>query len=59
MGRACSMPSSRQRAAVVLMDVLGLTSEQAGQALDIRPVTVRVLAARGRATLREALDEER
>jgi RNA polymerase sigma-70 factor (ECF subfamily) len=41
----------RQRAAVVLMDVLDLTSERAAAALGIRPVTVRVLAARARATL--------
>jgi RNA polymerase sigma-70 factor, ECF subfamily len=50
---------ARQRAAVVLLDVLGLSSEQAGEALGIRPVTVRVLAARGRDKLREALDEDR
>lgn len=41
----------RQRAAVVLVDVLDLTSERAGAVLGIRPVTVRVLAARARATL--------
>jgi RNA polymerase sigma factor (sigma-70 family) len=57
--RALAPLPARQRAAVVLMDVLGLSSEQAGDALGIRPVTVRVLAGRGRATLREALDEDR
>jgi RNA polymerase sigma factor (sigma-70 family) len=57
--RALAPLPARQRAAVVLMDVLGLSSEQAGEALGIRPVTVRVLAARGRATLKEALDEDR
>jgi DNA-directed RNA polymerase specialized sigma24 family protein len=41
------------------MDVLELSSEEAGGALGIQPVTVRVLAARGRARLREALDEDR
>lgn len=45
-----SLPA-RQRAAVVLMDVLDLSSERAGAILDIRPVTVRVLAARARARL--------
>jgi RNA polymerase sigma-70 factor (ECF subfamily) len=55
--RALAPLPARQRAAIVLMDVLGLSSEQAGEALAIRPVTVRVLAARGRATLREALHE--
>lgn len=57
--RALAPLPARQRAAVVLMDVLGLTSEEAGDALGIRPVTVRVLAARGRARLREAFDEDR
>ena len=57
--RALAPLPTRQRAAVVLMDVLGLSSEQAGSALGIQAVTVRVLAARGRATLREALDEDR
>ncbi|HEV8420757.1 MAG TPA: sigma-70 family RNA polymerase sigma factor [Actinomycetota bacterium] len=56
--RALAPRPPRQRAAVVLTDVLGLTSEQAGEALGIRPVTVRVLAARGRATLREAFHED-
>ncbi len=45
-----SLPA-RQRAAIVLMDVLDLSSERAGEALGIRPVTVRVLAARARARL--------
>jgi RNA polymerase sigma factor (sigma-70 family) len=54
--RALAPLPDRQRAAVVLMDVLGLSSEQAGDALGIRPVTVRVLAARGRATLKEAME---
>jgi RNA polymerase sigma-70 factor, ECF subfamily len=57
--RALAPLPTRQRAAVVLTDVLGLTSDEAGEALGIRAVTVRVLAARGRATLREALDEDR
>jgi hypothetical protein len=33
------------------MDVLDLSSERAGEILRISPATVRVLAARGRATL--------
>jgi RNA polymerase sigma factor (sigma-70 family) len=41
----------RQRAAIVLMDVLDLSSDRAGEVLGIRPVTVRVLAARARAAL--------
>jgi RNA polymerase sigma factor (sigma-70 family) len=49
--RALGPLPPRQRAAVVLMDVLDLSSERAGEMLRIRPATVRVLAARGRARL--------
>jgi RNA polymerase sigma factor (sigma-70 family) len=49
--RALGPLPPRQRAAVVLMDVLDLSSERAGDMLGISPATVRVLAARGRATL--------
>lgn len=53
--RALAPLPARQRAAVVLTDVLGLTSEEAGSAMGVSAVTVRVLAGRGRTTLREAL----
>jgi RNA polymerase sigma factor (sigma-70 family) len=43
----------RQRAAVVLVDLVGLTSVEAAAALGTRPSTVRVLLARGRQTLRK------
>ena len=46
----------RQRAALVLMDIFGYSSDQAGQILGIRPTTVRQLASRGRVTLRGAAD---
>jgi RNA polymerase sigma factor (sigma-70 family) len=49
--RALATLPPRQRAAIVLVDVLDLTSERAGAVLGIRPVTVRVLAARARAAL--------
>jgi RNA polymerase sigma-70 factor (ECF subfamily) len=49
--RALAPLPPRQRAAVILLDVLDLSSERAGAALGIEPVTVRVLAARARATL--------
>jgi RNA polymerase sigma factor (sigma-70 family) len=55
--RALAPLPARQRAAIVLLDVLGLSSEEAGEALGTRPVTVRVQAARGRARLRKALAE--
>jgi RNA polymerase sigma-70 factor, ECF subfamily len=55
--RALAILTPRQRAAVVLMDVLDLTSEQAGAALRVKASTVRVLANRGRSALREAMGE--
>ena len=42
----------RQRAAIVLVDALGFTSDEAATAMSIRPSTVRVLVARARETLR-------
>lgn len=42
----------RQRAALVLVDLLGYPSEQAARILRVRPSTVRALAAKGRTTLR-------
>ncbi|MGH2652877.1 MAG: sigma-70 family RNA polymerase sigma factor [Actinomycetota bacterium] len=56
--RALARLPARQRAAVVLMDVLDLSSEQAGEVLGISPVTVRVLAARGRATLVKEMGDD-
>lgn len=53
--RALSHVTPRQRAAVVLTDLLGYTSEEAGRALGIKPPTVRVLASKARATLRSEL----
>jgi RNA polymerase sigma factor (sigma-70 family) len=55
--RALAPLPPRQRAAVVLMDVLDLSSEQAGEILGIRPVTVRVLAARARGALAKEMGE--
>jgi RNA polymerase sigma-70 factor (ECF subfamily) len=48
----------RQRAAVVLVDVLDLSSEKAAEALGVRPSTIRVLAARGRETLRREMSSD-
>jgi RNA polymerase sigma-70 factor (ECF subfamily) len=55
--RALAPLPPRQRAAVVLLDVLDLSSERAGEVLGIRPVTVRVLAARARATLAKEIGD--
>ena len=43
----------RQRAALVLLDLYGYGSEDAGRIMGIRPSTVRALATQGRAVLRE------
>jgi RNA polymerase sigma-70 factor (ECF subfamily) len=55
--RALAPLPQRQRAAVILLDVLDLSSERAGAALGIEPVTVRVLAARARATLAKEIGD--
>jgi RNA polymerase sigma factor (sigma-70 family) len=55
--RALARLTPRQRAAIVLVDLLGLTSEAAGHALGVRPSTVRVLAARARAAVKEGMEE--
>jgi RNA polymerase sigma-70 factor, ECF subfamily len=55
--RALAPLPPRQRAAIVLMDVLDLSSERAGEVLGIRAVTVRVLAARARGALAKEMEE--
>jgi RNA polymerase sigma-70 factor, ECF subfamily len=47
----------RQRAALVLTDVMDYSSEEAGRALGVTPGTVRGLASRARATLRRQVGE--
>jgi len=54
--RALATLSPKQRAALVLTEMLGYGSEEAGRAMGIKPVTVRVLASQGRAVLRERLE---
>jgi len=57
--QALASLTPRERAAVVLTDVLGFSSEEAGKALGIKSATVRVLAARGRGRIRkEATDDD-
>ncbi len=48
-----------QRAAVVLTGYLGLTSEEAGKVLGMRAGTVRTLATRARAAIREKAGDPR
>lgn len=57
VGEALDHLTPRQRAAVVLTDLMGFSSEQAGDILGIRAVTARVLASQGRATLRARLED--
>jgi RNA polymerase sigma factor (sigma-70 family) len=58
VARGLARLTSRQRAAVVLVDLLGFGSEEAGQMLGIRAGTVRSLVIRARKTLREELEEQ-
>jgi len=53
--RALATLSPRQRAAVVLTDLLGYPSEEAARILGIRAATLRVHASRGRAALKETM----
>jgi len=46
-----------QRAAVLLTGYVGLTADEAGQMLGMRPSTVRTLATRARAAIRERAGE--
>ena len=56
IARALATLSPRQRAALVMTEVLGYGSEEAGRALGVKPVTARVLASQARATLRAKLE---
>ncbi len=49
--------SPRQRAAVVLLDLLDLPSEEAGQILGVKAVSVRTLASQARQALRGLMGE--
>jgi RNA polymerase sigma-70 factor, ECF subfamily len=55
--RSLGALTRRQRAALVLTDVLELTSEEAGRAMGISASTVRVLAARARKLLKREAGE--
>ena len=53
--RALGALTPRQRSALVLTDLVELTSEEAARALGVRASTVRVLAARARTALRDEI----
>jgi RNA polymerase sigma-70 factor (ECF subfamily) len=57
VGKALVHLAPRQRAALVLTELLGFSSEEAGEILGIRAVTARVLASQARAAMRQRLEE--
>ncbi len=56
--RALRTLPPRQRAALVLTDLLDHTSEEAGTLLSVTPSTARVLAHQARVALRPLLEDE-
>jgi RNA polymerase sigma factor (sigma-70 family) len=58
VARALAALPPRQRAAIVLTELLGYGSEDAGRILGVKDVTVRALTSRARATLRERLGDD-
>ena len=58
LARGLARLTSKQRAAIVLLDLLGLSSEEAGAVLGISSGTVRTQASRGRAELRRQAGDD-
>jgi RNA polymerase sigma factor (sigma-70 family) len=56
VSRALAGLSPRQRAAIVVTELLGFDSQTAGGLLGVKPVTVRALASQGRTALRKAME---
>ena len=56
--RSLASLTKRQRAAIVVTELLGYSSEEAGAMLGIRPGTVRTLTSQARAALREQKEAE-
>jgi RNA polymerase sigma factor (sigma-70 family) len=57
LARALARLPERQRAAIVLTELLGYGSREAGRILGVKDVTVRSLASQARVTLRTHLEE--
>jgi RNA polymerase sigma-70 factor (ECF subfamily) len=55
VSQALSRLTTRQRAALVLTEILGYSSEEASRVLGARAGTVRALASQGRAAMRQVL----
>jgi RNA polymerase sigma-70 factor (ECF subfamily) len=58
VARALRSLSPRQRAALVLTDMLGYESAEAGELLKIKPATVRVLAHQAREAIRNRTEND-
>jgi RNA polymerase sigma factor (sigma-70 family) len=58
VGAALATLSPRQRAALVLVDLLEFSSEDAARMLGVKAATVRSLATQGRASLRRRMQKE-
>jgi RNA polymerase sigma factor (sigma-70 family) len=56
VGRALRATTPRQRAALVLTEYLGFSSEEAGRILGVKDVTVRALASQGRGAMKAHLE---
>ncbi|MGH2636931.1 MAG: RNA polymerase sigma factor, partial [Actinomycetota bacterium] len=57
LARALAALPERQRAAIVLTELLGYGSEEAGRILGVKDVTVRSLASQARSALRTHLED--
>ena len=58
VARAMVELAPRQRAALVLTELIGFSSEEASHMLGVRPGTVRALASQGRAAMRQHLEAD-
>lgn len=57
VARALRALTPRQRAAVVLISMFGIPSEEAGRILHMEPSAVRTLAARARVSMRDEVGD--
>lgn len=58
VARALAELAPRQRAALVLTELIGFRSEEAGHMLGVSAGTVRALASQGRAAMKRALEDD-
>lgn len=57
LDRGLATLTPRQRAAIVLTELIELSSAEAGKAMGVKPATVRKLASQGREALRAAIGD--